>query len=378
VLEPTPVGGEGADWKAAFEDMGVKWPKGSSIKYVSAMGKLIVANTDDNLTVFEQILEQLNVVPNQVEIEARFVEVSQSDLDSLGFEWFLTDDYEIAYMKQDAHLPPEARRRIVMPANSQAGGFTAGNRFLRNDAGLSAEGVTDNILTFAGLLTNPELAMTLHALRQKGSTDLLSAPKIMTQSGAEATIKVVTEYVYPTDFEVTPITGTTGTTGLSSILGGVVEPSDFQTRDVGVILSVLPEVNPEGQMINLTMTPEVVSEPIWKNYGTTYSTQADPNNTTAASQTQTLNMEQPFFFVRTISTQLVIYNGSTVVMGGMITETRNEVDDKIPFLGDIPLIGRLFRSHYEKSEKRNLLIFVTARLVDPAGRPLKRPDLSSL
>ena len=55
-------------------------------------------------------------------------------------------------------------------------------------------------------------------------------------------------------------------------------------------------------------------------------------------------------------------------MGGMITESRVEVDDKVPVLGDIPLVGRLFRSSYEQSEKRNLLIFVTARLVDPAGR----------
>ena len=63
-------------------------------------------------------------------------------------------------------------------------------------------------------------------------------------------------------------------------------------------------------------------------------------------------------------------------MGGMITEDRIEVEDKIPFLGDIPLIGRLFRSNYEQSEKRNLLIFVTARLVDPAGRTVTNESAS--
>jgi general secretion pathway protein D len=57
-------------------------------------------------------------------------------------------------------------------------------------------------------------------------------------------------------------------------------------------------------------------------------------------------------------------------MGGMITEVRNTVDDKVPLLGDLPVFGRLFRSKYDASEKRNLLIFVTARLVDPSGRPL--------
>ena len=59
------------------------------------------------------------------------------------------------------------------------------------------------------------------------------------------------------------------------------------------------------------------------------------------------------------------------MMGGMISEVRIDVHDKVPFFGDIPIIGRFFRSDYEQSEKRNLLIFVTARLVNPAGMPIK-------
>ena len=82
-------------------------------------------------------------------------------------------------------------------------------------------------------------------------------------------------------------------------------------------------------------------------------------------------MEQPFFPVRSLATSVQIYNGATVVMGGMITEERYTNEDKIPFLGDIPILGQLFRNKYELSEKRNLLLFVTARLVDPAGREVK-------
>jgi len=100
-------------------------------------------------------------------------------------------------------------------------------------------------------------------------------------------------------------------------------------------------------MINLTLAPQVVSEPEWRDYGPVY-----PDGTR-------LPMEQPFFPVRSIATSIQIYNGATVVMGGMITD---------PILGDIPLLGRLFRYKYDSSEKRNLLIFVTAKLVDPAGR----------
>jgi len=223
------------------------------------------------------------------------------------------------------------------------------------------------------VLTNPELSVILHALQQRGHTDLLSAPKITTQSGQQATIKVVTEYIYPTEFETEGISGgnnnnNVGGSTSRGTVGAVVTPSSFETREVGVILEVMPEVSPEGQMINLTLSPEVVSEPTWRNYGSSY-TSYDPDGNPI---TQQLNMEQPFFHTRNLRTNLLIYNGATVVMGGMITENRQDVDDKIPLLGDIPLVGRLFRSRYEHSVKRNLLIFVTARLVDPSGRALDR------
>jgi Flp pilus assembly secretin CpaC len=81
-------------------------------------------------------------------------------------------------------------------------------------------------------------------------------------------------------------------------------------------------------------------------------------------------MEQPFFKTRSIETDITIANGATVVMGGLITEERKSMEDKIPYLGDLPWIGRLFRSRSEWSNKRNLLIFVTARLVDPMGRQI--------
>jgi general secretion pathway protein D len=368
------VGGDEVDLKAFFTEMGVEWPDRSSIKFVRGLGKLVVANTLENLTVFEKVLSILNVVPYQIEIEARFVEVAQTDVDSLGLEWLLNDNWELLENSSTANNPVNARQRIVMNANSQNGGFTTGNRFL-STAGVGANTIADDILSLSGVLTNPEMSVVLHALQQRGHTDLLSAPKITTQSGQQATIKVVTEYIYPTEFETSGIGGSSnnnnnngGNNNANGPVGAVVTPGSFETREVGVILEVMPEVSPEGQMINLTLSPEVVSEPTWKNYGSSY-TSYDPNGNAVV---QELNMEQPFFHTRHLRTTLLIYNGATVVMGGMITEVRRDVDDKIPILGDIPLIGRLFRSRYESSEKRNLLIFVTARLVDPSGRALDR------
>jgi len=352
------------DVKAFFTEMGVQWPLGASIKYIPAIGKLMVANTADNLAVFEQRLAALNIVPKQIEIEARFVEVNQTDLNALGFEWLLTDNWEVAYKSGDENLPIAQRQRVQVNQTS----FTKGNRYVTDlsadtQAPENLQNASDSILSIASVLTNPELSMVLHALEQKGSADLLSAPKVTTQSGVPATIKVVTEYIYPSDYTIEPgVAPTLNSDGSLQTAGTppVVTPAEFETREVGVILEVTADVSTEGEMINLTMSPEVVTEPDWRNYGQTY--------TDASGEILQIPIEQPFFHSRSISTSILIYNGATVVMGGMITEERQTVDDKIPLLGDIPVIGRLFQSKYDNSIKKNLLIFVTARLVDPAGR----------
>ena len=84
------------------------------------------------------------------------------------------------------------------------------------------------------------------------------------------------------------------------------------------------------------------------------------------------------FSSRNVTTSIVIWDGQTVVMGGLMRETMVTIDDKIPILGDIPVLGRLFRSKGEKSEKQNLLIFVTARLVDPAGKPIHKAEAMAM
>ncbi|MFO7870241.1 MAG: hypothetical protein R6V03_02280 [Kiritimatiellia bacterium] len=352
--------GEGSRWKTFFQEMGVEWPQGSSIKYVRTLGKLVVANTAANLMVFEKILGDINVVPTQIEIEARFVEITRNDASSIGLEWLLTDDWELAQDKGQPNVPVTHKKRLVMESNSGSGGFTRGNRYMSQGVGGTA--IADGVMTLATKLTNPELTLVLHALERSGHADMLSAPKVTTKAGQPATIKVVTEYIYPTDFTVTPISGADAA-GNTTIVGGVVEPSNFETREVGVILRVTPTLSAEGKMINLEMSPEVVSEPTWKNYGSTY--------TAPDGSVQQLTMEQPFFHARSVATSIMIYNGATVVMGGMINELRQDAHDKVPLLGSIPLLGRLFRSDYEISDKRNLLIFVTARQVTPEGRPVE-------
>ena len=359
------------DLKEPFNQLGVQWPEGSSISYLASIGKVRVCNTAENLAIFEQVLQDLNVTPRQVEIEARFVEVSQNDLDSLGFDWKLNSPMTLLEGQNNPGALSSAGHPvdyldITTPTTPYS--ITKGLRFLNSGALGASVNAADDVLSLRGVLDNLDVGMVLHMLSQRSNTDLLSAPKVVTKSGQEAVMKVVTEYIYPTEYTVQyPPANNANYGGDAPVIIPMVQPGSFETREVGVILQVVPEVSAEGQMINLTMNPQVVSEPIWKNYGTQIP---DPNPNNPRSFIE-LPMEQPFFKVRSISTSVSIYNGATVVMGGMITETRTAAEDKVPFLGDIPWFGKFFRSSAEQAEKRNLLIFVTARLVDPAGRSLK-------
>ena len=478
-------GGESPEnqWKAYFEDLGVTWPQNSRIKYIKAVGKLRVTNTEDQLAILEDALNELNVTPSMIEIETRFVEVAQEDLNSLGFEWLLNSDYSFNVggklakalnLKDGAFNATESTTTERVPSivdgaasitdvsrttkgtawgrNWHQAGETMKDRF-GNDVvdywtGVNADGtprtskswfegatavpkkytsagynktgknvginaidgstyqtgmrylstegnhisgqgasVNDKFMRINAFLGNADLSMILHMLSQRSDTDLLSAPKVVTKSGNEAVIKVVTIYRYPQDYDVT-IQSTSSGSG-TSVSGGttggsdgkilpMVEPQNFETQEVGVVLTVTPELSPEG-LINLALEPKVISEPTWKDYGMKV-----PMSAVMSSAAQTLAlasgdadmnwfsvpMEQPFFKERSINTHVTLYNGSTIVMGGLITEERKSMEDKIPFLGDIPFVGRLFRSRSEWSNKRNLLIFVSARLVDPNGRQI--------
>lgn len=385
------------DWKAFFKEMGVDWPDRSSIAYIPTIGKLRVTNTPENLAVFEQVLEDLNVTPRQIEIEARFVEVSQNDLNSMGFEWNLKNDVNLSGTYEGSSVSGGGGNAgvggTVNSGNAAADGsskfatrvsqgtFANGMRFLNSSQTDGTGILTDSPLDdgFIGLsakLGSVDLGMILHLLSQRSDTDLLSAPKIVTKSGQEAVMKVVEEFIYPSGYRVQisqqgTSSGSTSSGSTADPLA-IVEPTDFTMRETGVILQVTPEVSAEGQMINLTLKPQVVEFKRWLEYGTRYPKYSPSGwGGAAVMEWVELPMNQPLFHTREATTSLSIYNGATVVIGGMITEARLAIDDKIPWLGDLPWVGFLFRSKAESSDKRNLLIFVTARLVDPAGRTIR-------
>jgi general secretion pathway protein D len=205
----------------------------------------------------------------------------------------------------------------------------------------------------------------------------MSAPKVTVVNGQQAKIRVVREFIYPTEYEAPEIVNTTqngngGNVGFASFTAVPSTPGGFETRDVGVILEVKADAT-QDRRISLELTPEVTEFQGFINYGgdvreATAPANADPITGEGQLRVQGVALT-PVFSLRKVTTKLIVVDGQTVVMGGFIREDSQKIQDKIPLLGDIPLVGRLFRSESERSVKRNLVVFTTARIINPDGKP---------
>jgi len=397
-----------------LQSQGVTFPTGAFAQYVPASSELIVRNTPDAIDLIDSLVDAaIGVQPTQVEIESKFLEITQNNVNELGFDWLLgplqignsgafaaggTQGFGtnlLPTFPNPANFPFVAPGGVPVGQNPVTGGLRSGFGFGPNAAltannidallGTTTVGAAPGIFGIAGIFTNPQFQVVIRALSQKKGVDLMSAPKVTTKSGRKAIVRVAREFPYPTEFNAPEPPPPSTTSGLGSTVGpppgsfvsqGVVTPSTptaFETRNLGVTLEVEPIIGPDGYTIDLNLSPEVVEFDGFINYGSTI------NGPIFNQLTQQINsvvltqnvINQPIFSTRKVTTSVSIWDGQTVALGGLVREDVQKVQDKVPILGDIPLAGRLFRSNVDQKIKRNLIIFVTARLMDAEGRPVR-------
>ena len=385
--------------------MGVAFPPGANATFWPHSGTLIVRNTQDNLDFVDALVDQANASqPKQVAIEAKFIEINQNNLKELGFDWLLGPFslngkvFGSGGTAGNGQPVNPSNYPFVDPATGNPIGqnpVTAGNRsgnfaisanaldaLLMPGLGQAA-GAAPGIFGLAGVFTNPQFQVVIRALNEKKGIDLLSAPSVTTKSGQRAIIEVVRELRYPRTYTQpqVPSIGTTTTTG-SQVVPVVVTPTtpqDWETRNTGVTLEVEPVVGGDSSTIDLNLVPQVVEFEGFINYGSPIN--AVGVNTVGGAISVSVPIEltpnvinQPVFSTRKVTTSVSVYDGQTVVLGGLMREDVQKTEDKVPILGDIPLIGRAFRSNVEQHNKKNLVMFVTARIVTPAGLPLNEEE----
>ena len=358
--------------KNFFIKLGVEFAPGANIAYDGT--KLWVTNTTRNLEKVRRILLRYNEV-KQVEIEAKFMEVNQGDLKELNFNWKVS--------KGEQTLFSSANRNLVTSVSTSGTGKetmiynadpTAGQTSTTPVENLwpvvpSTMNLGENNLgmvsAIIGTMSGYDVNLMVDALEQKQGSDLLCSPKVTVTSGNTAAITVSQQIRYPEnwgDMQSNVGTSSGDNTGSAGVTVTPGTPQDFVSKDIGVVMEVTPNVQEDGSTIDMALNPCVTEFEGWMEYGGTavaiqgYTTVTIPSG-----------FIQPVFSVREIRTNVTVFDGATVVMGGLTREDIRSLDDQVPILGDIPFIGRLFQAKGESRQKKNLLIFITANRISPGG-----------
>lgn len=401
----------------------VTFDAGAQIVYDPGISRLFVTNTADNLQLIEEALKELNVVDPQVLIQTKFVEVHMNDLEELGFQYlFSRQNSNVAYMdkdklveyKQGDKLPnypisiyqPNTSTGTDAPSanwyqysgtytNGKSDSSTLPSSFYYTKAPVGEHSVSfgQNAQVVRSLKDTPgganiqdqafnfahynkygyKVQATINALDQADSSDMLACPRITTMNGFEAVIAMVTERYFPDEWSEAEV-GTIASGNGSVPLFTPSIPEFDETERLGIELRVRPVVDTtDNYTISMTMTPSIRTFIGWTDYS--YQLSVESNGEPVYYENK---QKMPIIEVRAINTAVQCYDGETIVLGGIIKDTTSGMNDQYPILGTLPLVGRLFQSKTKEAEKINLLIFLTCRLINPDGSPIREREMRGL
>ena len=355
------------DWQVYFTQLGVTFPAGSKISFVESVNRLVVTNTSQNIQLIQRIIDELGKPTAQISIETKFIDVDVNTTEELGFMYRWTGP-------QDGNHPYTGDK-ILAQDNGQS--LTSENaRFDNNIRGVrTVAGETSDPVQLAAdlIFGHQELQMLIRALDQSDSSEVLSSPNAVTQSGNTVVLRVVQERSFPEDWEVAEIADDIITPAA---------PTFGEAIDLGVMLEVTPQADADQNTISMDITPQSVE---FLGYDTSFDTKivvpGETNILTGATTPDQLvdfRNTMPVIEVRGVETSVKIWDGETVLLGGLIREEVYSVEDSIPYLSDIPIVGRFFQNKGTRSHKTNLLVFVTGRLISPIGLPYRSMNIKGL
>ncbi|WP_165572865.1 type II secretion system secretin GspD [Pectobacterium carotovorum] len=287
--------------------------KDISIKAHEQTNSLIVNAAPDIMRDLEQVIAQLDIRRPQVLVEAIIAEVQDADGMNLGVQW----------ANKNAGVTQFTNTGLPITT------MMAGADQFRRDGTLGTA-ATSALGSFNGIAAGfyqGNWSMLLTALSKNSKNDILATPSIVTLDNMEATFNV--------GQEVPVLAGSQTTSG----------DNVFQTverKTVGIKLKVKPQIN-EGDSVLLEIEQEV-------------SSVADAASSSSTDLGATFN-------TRTVNNAVLVSSGETVVVGGLLDKSTNESASKVPLLGDIPVLGYLFRSNSTETKKRNLMLFIRPSII---------------
>ena len=285
---------------------------GIRLEYEEGTNAVVMVGPDSELAAYRAIVEQLDIRRAQVVVEAIIAEVSDSSAQELGVQWLFADE------KFGAGIVNFGSNGVNI-ANI-AGAAASGDNEALGDLLSATTGATAGIGHFGGGFN---FAMLVNALKGKSGFNLLSTPTLLTLDNAEASILVGQEVPF--------VTG--------SVTQNNANPyQTIERKEVGVKLRIKPQINIDNS-VRLDIVQEVSSIA----------------ESSAASDVITNKRE--------IKTKVMVEDNGLVILGGLISDELSTSNQRVPLLGDIPYLGRLFRSDASKNTKQNLMVFIRPRIL---------------
>ena len=376
----------------ALAAQNVGFPEGASASLNQATNTLRVINTETNQEIIYQIIQAVTETePVSIMIRLTMIDVQQNTLEELGFDWLLDTytfrdgaDNLLALSGGTQGNGGDFSNTNLAPGTTATNPITAGNR--SGDEAFSVDSIDSliqesmsggrqdvfrapGILNVTGILDDARLQMVVRGLSQKKGVDLLAQPTTITRSGQASSVIIAREMLYPTEYEPPElpnnIGGGTGTTPVTP-----ATPTAFDKADVGITLEVLPVADPGKNYIDVKLSPTFNDFQGFINFGSAIRSQLPATATSPAQSVEVTENRilMPVFSPNRVDTQLSIADGATVVIGGLMQESIETIDDKTPILGSLPGIGRLFQTKGTNPRTRAVIFLVTVEMLDPTGR----------
>ncbi len=386
-----------------LKQSGVTFPKGASATYSKATSTLIIRNTQQNISIIENLIRDFtNSSSNQVVIQTTIMRIKERKDDELGFDWALgivglgnnvsLTGGSVGNTSGIGVLPGSLSNLAPITAGLRSGDSAlANNNALDTLIAKTSGGFSPNTRRAPGVFTvtarykAAQIQMVMRGLNQKTASDVLVKPSIIAHSGERSKIELVREVIYPTEYEPPQIpagkSNSRSTSGSDSdffefpvSIVTPASPTAFSMKKEGITIEVEPTIEPNSPYINLSISPNLVEFEGFVNYGTPIGFTGNPRSSSISSNssgTENKILMPVFRRISIPNSSFTIQDGETLVIGGLLRSSKEKIEDKTPILGDLPMIGRLFRSEATSHSREAILIFVTAKIIDPTGASVR-------
>jgi general secretion pathway protein D len=370
---------------------GVPFPQGASAHYSPATNTLRIVNTEGHQETIAQIIDAMSQSePVAVAVKVTMIRTQQSNLEELGFDWLLNGAGSIENSGVAAGggtigngTPRNAAdftgENIGDPEGIMTGGLRSGDGAIGSnsidalianpDRTTQAINVAPGVLSVTGVFGDAQFKSILRGLDRKKGIDIMARPSVVTRSGQASSIAVIREFIYPTEYEPPEVPQSVDGAGSTPVTPAT--PTSFEKRDVGITLEVLPVADANKRFVDVTLNPSFIEFDGFVNYGSpiTSTTQGLLGSESVEITKNAILM--PVFSAQKLATQLTVADGATIAIGGLMTESVKNVEDKVPVLGALPVVGRMFSSKSRESVSTAVIFLVNIELIDPTGRPYR-------